>query len=475
VTLTKNTYTIIEFQAFENSTLSQPTGHVDVKLINDEYLNEEVTQNSQIMFFAYQQKSITEFCYKTSSSLEDFPLDLKGNLNNEIEVSVVEKMKKEIHFWDFPNTVRFVLNTSFRRKLFGHLGDLSYVAKKLDISYSHLIHLKNGRYTIPKIILTRLCDLSPHDYSVVEENIVTIASRAGHSITIKLPLKTSIRLASLIGHVFGDGCIPSCKRQFEYCNNNPHLINEVEKQVYDSFGLKPVTKKKTRITYPSVLGDILLCFGAPIAPKTNSECLIPRWILFGEDSYKIAFLRAFFDDGGSVMYSSSYAAKGVNLHQTRHISCYYSLIFLLNQMKYLLKQFGINPGAPKLARKYIHCGQEHCVGYINITDYDSLHHFSDVIGLTQGTKSLKLNKILSRPRTYTKGEQEKLLKNILDWIYFYHRLSTSDIATAMNQDRAAVLKKLIKLKNRELVEQDGRVAINRSYYWKIKEVNQCDT
>ena len=121
---------------------------------------------------------------------------------------------------------------------------------------------------------------------------------------------SNLVIASLIGHVFGDGYISAKKRQFEYINFDSNLRSIAEKEVYDAFRIQPISRKEKSIVFPSITGDILLAFGCLVSPKLYSTARVPEWIMNGTPEMKKAFLRAIFDDDGSVMFSENYKAKG---------------------------------------------------------------------------------------------------------------------------------------------------------------------
>ncbi|MFH1391603.1 MAG: hypothetical protein ABIH20_04800 [Candidatus Diapherotrites archaeon] len=51
-------------------------------------------------------------------------------------------------------------------------------------------------------------------------------------------------------------------------------------------------------------------------------------------------------------------------------------------------------------------------------------------------------------------------------------LSIGELAKSLNFGKTFTLKRLIKMEKQGLIERDGRVALNRSYMWKVKaEVN----
>lgn len=379
----------------------------------------------------------------------------------------------KINFWDLPSSVRLNLDEFFCKRLFDDCQiNLKNLAKKLSISYPFVCHLRRGMYSIPLDIVIKIARYSNIPLEAVQENIISVQTRAGSKTNIKFPIKENNILASLVGHVFGDGYIGKNKKQFEYSNFNKNLIKEVKKQVYTLFGIRPMTEKIDRITYPSIVGEILKVFGAPPAPKIYSSKTLPDWILKSSE-YKTHFLKAFFDDDGSVMLSKSYRAKGLNLSVIRHITQKETALTLLRQIKSILGEFEIYSGNPIVSGFYKKKDGVRVIVYINITDYQSLFNFYSKIGLTRGAKYKKLKKINDTKPYYTKCNERVLSNKILEFLS-QKLASTAEIANHINKSKNKTLKKLQLLKNKNLVEITGKVAINRSYLWKAKEGNICD-
>ncbi len=380
--------------------LSTSTGHSRVRYLNEDSL--ALNTFKPHLYFDFSEFIIP----KTS-----FIMNNKQKSNKNCSCKMVKKTKEfEINFWRLSTRTRFIFDKNFTKKLFDSCKkDFYDLASELKISYSYLIHLRNSKYSIPSSVLLQISRISTIPLEEIQKQIQSTRSRAGNGITIPFPIKPIVEIASLVGHIFGDGHIGSDRRYFEYSNNNQNLIKEVKNQIFKIFGIKPTTEKKTRITYPTIIGEILEAFGAPVAPKIQSQLLIPRWI-FSSEEYKIAFLKAFFDDDGSVMYSNNYNAKGLNLHITRYSDKKEEALELLNQIHLMLKEFSIITGKPRVSRTYTKKDGERVVCYINITNYQSLINFHKNIGLTDGNKSKKLRKIVKKYYNSKDGEVKYIVR-----------------------------------------------------------------
>src|SRR3989344_2490107 len=264
----------------------------------------------------------------------------------------------EIHFWDLPDSIRFILKNELRYALFDKAAkkDLVFLSKNLGISYSYLCHLRRGSFSIDKKNLLKIANLSKTSLNEIEKNLIFIRSRSGQKTKIKFPIKTSNEMASLVGHVYGDGCIPSKKRQFEYSNNRKELITEVKNFTKLIFNLNPISERNSErnhdVKYSSIAGDILKLFGGISSPKILNYRKVPEWILNEKKSYKKYFLRAIFDDDGSVMYSKNFNSKGVNLYWTVLEKNKNNLFKLLFDVKKLLEEFNVFCRDPLISREY---------------------------------------------------------------------------------------------------------------------------
>lgn len=299
-----------------------------------------------------------------------------------------------LNFWDISDNLRIVLDSKFSIFLFDSCKiPLKEIADHLGCSYPYAVHLRRNYYSISIRHILKLSELSGISLQDIQNNVECIKSRSGKSIKSKLPIKPDVKIASLVGHVFGDGYIGLNKSQFEYCNDNQNLITQVQSDIFDLFGIIPMTKRRNRLGYPVILGKVLAGFGAPYAPKILSKSRIPSWIK-KDKKYASAFLKAFFDDDGSVMFSNSYRAKGINLHIIRHKDYSKATLKLLNDIKEMLSSFEVYSGNPKIIKQYKKPDGNRIVAYINITDIQSIINFNEYIGLTSGDKQDKIQRIL---------------------------------------------------------------------------------
>jgi len=275
-----------------------------------------------------------------------------GKINQHEDDATIENQHNSINFWQLDNNMRANLDTDFCLELFNSCSmNGKEFASMLGCSYPYLIHLKNNYYSIPISYLKIVSEQSGIGLSTIQSHVLEVRSRAGVKIKNIFPLSSSTKIASLVGHVFGDGYIGRNKSQFEYCNDNQNLLSQVENDVFQLFAIRPFTRRRNRIGFPVVIGKILAKFGAPYAPKIFSTSQVPAWIK-SNTSFSRAFIKAFFDDDGSVMYSPAYNAKGLNLHVIRHEKYKDKTLGLLNEIKTMLEKFNVYSGKPKISKRY---------------------------------------------------------------------------------------------------------------------------
>jgi hypothetical protein len=110
----------------------------------------------------------------------------------------------------------------------------------------------------------------------VEQNIATLISNRGGRIRVTFPITGSVELASLLGHCFGDGCVPFKKRDFDYVNKDKALIVKVKDEVFAVFHSEPVAYQKQadgtfKLGFSNLIGDVLLLCGAPRGAKISNN------------------------------------------------------------------------------------------------------------------------------------------------------------------------------------------------------------
>jgi intein/homing endonuclease len=147
----------------------------------------------------------------------------------------------------------------------------------------------------------------------------------------------------------------------------------------------------------------------------ESKLTVPFWIRNGTRDIKREFLRAIFDDDGSVLYTKKYPSKNVNLHFTRLKTRSKNLIAMFGEIKQMLKELGIYSNEPYTARTYSVGGQGRVVMGIFISDYRNMVKFHKTIGFTQVEKNLRLIRCLKNRKGGGNHLRKKDIESISDW------------------------------------------------------------
>jgi len=209
---------------------------------------------------------------------------------------------------------------------------------------------------------------------------------------IKLPTQMSEDLAEETGIHIGDGSMGFYRSgnkthwSYTYCC---HEVDDEEYSIYVKklmkriYNLDPIEDKKrkdnTKVLRYTRKNLVLYKknLGLPLGKKENIK--IPKWIL-NNKNFKIACVRGIFDTDGSISIKKKYKAEP-----------YYPVIkvsskskLLINQIKNILKEFGINlsmyankritPRNPNIIWAIGISGAINCRKYVNIFGFSNPKH-----------------------------------------------------------------------------------------------------
>ncbi len=303
----------------------------------------------------------------------------------------------QIHLSDLPDEFIIKLDGKSRLKLFGAIK--SSEAPIIGVSRSFFYHLKNNRHGFRLSLLRKFAIFARISLDQFEPHVTEILSNRGGRISVNLPIGVSVYLASLIGHSFGDGNISYKKAEFDYVNKDKKLIEIVISDVEKLFGSTPTYYGSNgdgtfKATFSNLVGKILELAGAPRGSKVHSTCSVPDWIMNGSADIKKAYLRALFDDDGSVLYSKGYNAKNVSLHFTRDYANDYFFLNFLNDLRFLLLSLEIISSKPYVARTYKVDSSKRIVRGILVNRKKDLMRFYSEINFIQFNKKNRLEKIV---------------------------------------------------------------------------------
>jgi predicted transcriptional regulator len=293
----------------------------------------------------------------------------------------------------------------------------------------------------------------------------------GIEIAVRLPLEYSAKLAALIGHVMGDGTINSYG-SFEYANKDYVLIEKIKEYVYRVFNCTTYREIKIRkprgvvfkLIYPAVVGRLLKKSGAPQGKKVIQTFDVPQWIKDSDYKIKSEFLRALFDDDGSVEKHGMITFT----NSKRKILRKYHDIYI-NSILSLLKDFEINGQA-----RFVDRGDDNFKADIRITNLNNLEKFNKMIGFNQKKRHSRLEEILLNPtRKYDKlGEGMIILYNILNETD--KALTTEELSESIDRNLSMTRTYLFRLEKQDKIERVFPQRHKVKTLWKCKN-RECET
>jgi len=182
--------------------------------------------------------------------------------------------------------------------------------------------------------------------------------------------------ARFIAHVQGDGCFSSDRNNFRYFNKDLDLIEDFRKATVLAFGIhfnKPYVGKTC---YHVGFRNKQLAIFLKKYSFSSETWAIPKFVLEGNDSLKVAYLQAFFDDESTVTFTKR--KEGYN----RSIAIQLINKNGITQLQKLLAYFGINSKIYGPIRgKYFE---------LKIMGKNNLTEFYDKINFVSVSKKMKL-------------------------------------------------------------------------------------
>ncbi len=150
----------------------------------------------------------------------------------------------------------------------------------------------------------------------------------------------TLEKARLIAHLIGDGCVYRCKTNYniKYEVKDIELLQQFEEDLIAVYGLKPLkgfkASGKTGLPIPFVLLRAKLAFEDLLSycPYNSRDWCVPSEISGGSKAIKKEFLKALFDDEGTVVHEGR--GKIVRLYSINEQG--------LRSIMTLLLEFGIN-------------------------------------------------------------------------------------------------------------------------------------
>gem|GEM_PF-1603857 len=391
-------------------------------------------------------------------------------------------MKTEIHIWDLPSKRAYIkLKDGFREKFFDNLRNefdsWKNAGKFFKIKRGDTLLARNwrdGMCCCPLETVFRFCTKLEIPKELIETNIqeirfkTKIKSKGGNSgkslVNPKLPIQINEDFAEILGHICGDGCIVITSKKgisLKYTNSERTLIKSFQEKIRNVFGdIKPNIQirkgKNYRVPnyqswYPSIISLFIL---SVFDCKTDDKKNVPEFILNSPNRLKCRFLRALFDDEGTVNVNSKKVVLDLKpLEQ-------------LTNIRKLLVDIGISPS------KVYAIGKISKMNRLEILGKNNFKLFKKNIGFKHPLKIKKLNLILERGWKFERFENFGAKQRIISFLK-KKDYSTEEISNYLKRSAGTIRGHLLNLQKEGLIQKKkiikrigkGNIGYNK---WRIK-------
>ncbi|MDP3918867.1 MAG: LAGLIDADG family homing endonuclease [Nanoarchaeota archaeon] len=395
-------------------------------------------------------------------------------------------MKRRIHVWDLPiNKIYIQLSPEFReyffKRIHNHFGSWRLVGDYVGMRRGDstiCINWRKGMNCYPLSTILELSETINISKRIIEENIIEIKyktklnKRGGNSgkslYNPKFPIKINEYFVEILGHICGDGSIPT-KTPHKgiktiYVNSQPELIKEFKTFVQDVFGdIEPKCYTRDTIgyrrpnyslNYPSIISIIIL---SVFDYKVDSEMLLPEFISELTNKEKSKFLRAIFDDEGTVYLGTN--KRNIKLGMKPKLV----VIGICN----LLRDLDIYP-----SRIYT---PENGMHNIEISGKSNIIKFSQRIGFKHPIKEAKLKKVINLGWKFERIPPNETKEKIIGYLDGKDFLSRKQIQNALDLTRYVISQRLLELEEDQIIEKKRIILRDKdkniniiSNMWRLK-------
>jgi len=361
---------------------------------------------------------------------------------------------QKINLWDLSDEkIKIKINKEIRNNLLSEALKIFNSDKKIatyfGISTERFHMLKIGKSSIPLTFIIKIIDkLSQKNKllyrNMIESNLNEIkfgkSSKSKPIQNPKFPIKFSIKLARVAGHIIGDGGMrrKSTDVTVYYANNNWQLVNQFENDILDIFGkinFKEYKHLNAKIVIlPSIVGFILTQF---LGEQQNQTKHVPGIIFNLDKEIQAVFLRSLYDDEGSVSIESNCILFKMTSKKT------------VEDCQKLLRNFSIKPGEIKF--KDGTNTNEKRIYYFYLSGRPDLEKFTKYIGFEHSHKLRKLDKLLSnyKKEGFKQGETRE---RIFSQIQTNDGITVKELSKKLRIPPSAIRMHTRKMKNRGLIK-----------------------
>ena len=386
----------------------------------------------------------------------------------------LKNMKREIHIWDLPIEKIYVkLEDRFRGSLFKlayeKYGSWNKLAKFFNIKRGDTLLARDwnmGLCCIPFSIILDIGQDVGLSKEEIEKNITEIKykrklnKRGGSSgkpiFNPKLPIKINEDFIEILGHICGDGNIsrsnPKKGISFRYINSEKALIESFKDKVKKVFGnIEPNVQIRSGIgyrrenfclQYPTIISLIVL---SVFDCHSNDKKDLPNFIFELPEKAKCYFLRALFDDEGTVSVEEKRICIGLKPKK------------IVKKIRDLLTSLKFNPG------RIFFSGNIH---KINIDKRKDILLFRNLIGFKHPLKANKLNLIIKNGWKFNRYENGEVKDKILFFIKEKKKTNTEELIKLLRRHPSTIRMHLNNLENKNLINSRRE---KNNLLWSLNE------
>ena len=354
------------------------------------------------------------------------------------------------HILDFSDTTYIYLKDNFRgeffKSTFERVGGKRPYARFLGLGQMTVKHYHKGYFykngikylqSIPVSLFKKSSSLMDDDLKEKLENNIYLLKAHGKSIPIlnpKLPINESPAFYRIVAHMIGDGSAP--KNHSPYYANTCKELREQLKEDLEIFGTVKVSETKTTTTpiicFPKVITDVLSHI---LDIKFTHPDRIPRDIFYSSDDCKSSFLRALFDDEGTISTNLAISMDNLNL---------------VSEIKSLVNNFGIETSRVITKKNRLHRDNF----YFSIKS-KSFELFRDKIGFSHPKKKNNLDAAINRRYRKQRTRSIESIDGYITDILRKRQMGTIELANKLRFTLSHMLFHLKRLEKRNLVKRHG--------------------
>lgn len=370
-------------------------------------------------------------------------------------------MRESIHIWELPTDKIYIqLKEDFRKEFF----DKAYILTNSWNKLGKLVKVKRGDTIIARnwrkndccfpldfaLDICRLTNISVYNLEVNLSLIkckTKLNGRGGSSgkpiVNPKFPIKIDDNFCEILGHICGDGGIVITSKKgisLRYTNSEPKLIHSFISLVNEVFGdVKPnisvrnerpkYRRPNYQLQYPTILSLVVL---SVFDCKPNDGKDVPLFILSSSEGMKQSFLRALFDDEGTVSVDKKNVTIGVK-----------PMLFI-GHIRDLLLSLRFNPTK-------IHTQRDLSLRRISVSKQEDIIRFYEKIGFKHPKKNDRLNSIIKTGWKFKRFAIGEAKQNIISMLRMRKSMSTRELSQNLNRNKTTVNEHLSNLRDENIV------------------------